>query len=72
MVTVVNTIVLCTCKLSLNVLTTRMKLCDMMEVLANAVVVIIMQYRSVSDQPIAYLKFAQRYMSIISQLCWEK
>ena len=38
-----------------------------MEALANAMVVIILQYINVSNQHILYLKLAQCYMSVIAQ-----
>lgn len=40
---------------------------DVMEVLANATVVIVLCYISVQNQHIVPLKFTQCYMSVISQ-----
>ena len=41
--------------------------CDGIEVLANAMMIIILQYINVSNQYIVYRKLIQWYMSIISQ-----
>jgi len=49
----------------------EMVLCDVMSFLANAVVVIISQYISVSKPHIVYLKFTQCYTSIMSQRSWK-
>ena len=53
----------------LNVLTTKKKwqLCEVMEMLANILVVIILQHINVWNQQIVCLKLTQCYMSIISQ-----
>ena len=42
-----------------------MELSDVMEVLSNTMVVIILQYISVSNQHIVHIKLTQCYMSII-------
>ena len=41
--------------------------CDGIEVLANAMMIIILQYINVSSQYIVYRKLIQCYMSIVSQ-----
>lgn len=41
--------------------------CEMMEVLANTMVLIIMRHLNISNHHIIHLKFAHCYMSIISQ-----
>lgn len=43
-----------------------MKICDMIKMLANANMVIILQYINVSNQYIPHLKLTQYHMSIIS------
>ena len=52
----------------LNVLPTEKKqqLCEVMEVLANTIMVLIFQYLSVSNQQVIYFKFKQCHVSIIS------
>ena len=71
-VIIVNNTVLYTWKLLreqiLNVLTGKKKwwLYDMMEVLDNAMVIIILQCISVSNQHIVHIKLTSCYMSIIS------
>lgn len=44
----------------------------MIEVLANVMVVIVLQHKSVSNQLVDYFKLIQHYMSIISQQGWIK
>lgn len=43
---------------------------DIMEVLANKVVIIILQYISISDQKSVHLKLIKCYRSIMSQWSW--
>lgn len=71
-VVIVNNCVLYTPKLLkdyiLNVLSIeKKKLCDVMEMLANTIVVVVtLQYITVSNQHVVHLKLIQCYLSIIS------
>ena len=78
MVTTFITTTLYTCKLLgkqiLNILTTltKRKLYEVMEVLANPLVAILLQYIFVSNLRTEYLKLTPCCMSIISQQGWKK
>lgn len=50
----------------------EMIICDMMEVLAKAMGVVVLQYLSVSNPQVVCLRLTQSNVSIISQKSWGK
>ena len=46
----------------------KKQLCDVMEILANTMGIIILQYTNVSNQHVVHLEIKHNYMPIIAQL----